>query len=133
MIRDQNCQIFESFKRQAEGVFDALLTKSQSIWSAIGNSLKTALLLLAALTATLSAGTQIQDTGYTAINGGLFNGRITITSPNMTTADGRTLYRAVQSFTITNGVISVNLEPNDTATPPGTSYYVVYHSTTGTA
>jgi len=43
-IRDQNRQIFESFKRQAEGVFDALLTKSQSIWSAIGNSLKTALL-----------------------------------------------------------------------------------------
>jgi hypothetical protein len=43
-IRDQNRQVFESFKRQAEGVFDALLTKSQSIWSAIGNSLKTALL-----------------------------------------------------------------------------------------
>ncbi|MDX2150918.1 MAG: hypothetical protein SFV54_09300 [Bryobacteraceae bacterium] len=44
MIRDHNRQVFESFKRQAEGVFDALLTKSQSIWSAIGNSLKTALL-----------------------------------------------------------------------------------------
>jgi hypothetical protein len=44
LIRDHNQRIFESFKRQAEGVFDALLTKSQSIWSAIGNSLKTALL-----------------------------------------------------------------------------------------
>jgi hypothetical protein len=44
LIRDHNQQIFDSFKRQAEGVFDALLTKSQSIWSAIGNSLKTALL-----------------------------------------------------------------------------------------
>lgn len=44
MVRDHNRQIFDSFKRQAEGVFDALLTKSQSIWSAIGNSLKTALL-----------------------------------------------------------------------------------------
>src|SRR5579884_655393 len=44
IIRDHNQQIFDSFKRQAEGVFDALLTKSQSIWSAIGNSLKTALL-----------------------------------------------------------------------------------------
>jgi hypothetical protein len=44
LIRDQNQRIFDSFKRQAEGVFDALLTKSQSIWSAIGNSLKTALL-----------------------------------------------------------------------------------------
>jgi hypothetical protein len=44
MVRDHNRQIFDSCKRQAEGVFDALLTKSQSIWSAIGNSLKTALL-----------------------------------------------------------------------------------------
>src|SRR5579885_1332081 len=44
IIRDQNERIFESFKRQAEGVFDALLTKSQSIWSSIGNSLKAALL-----------------------------------------------------------------------------------------
>ncbi len=44
LIRDHNQRIFDSFKRQAEGVFDALLTKSQSIWSAIGNSLKTALL-----------------------------------------------------------------------------------------
>ncbi|MCW5983511.1 MAG: hypothetical protein KIT09_35800, partial [Bryobacteraceae bacterium] len=44
MIRDHNRQVFDSFKRQAEGVFDALLAKSQSIWSAMGNSLKTALL-----------------------------------------------------------------------------------------
>jgi hypothetical protein len=44
LIRDHNQQIFDSLKRQAEGVFDALLTKSQSIWSAIGNSLKTAIL-----------------------------------------------------------------------------------------
>jgi len=44
LIRDHNQRIFDSFKRQAEGVFDALLTKSQSIWSAIGSSLKTALL-----------------------------------------------------------------------------------------
>lgn len=44
LIRDENRRIFDSFKCQPEGVFDALLTKSQSIWSAIGNSLKTALL-----------------------------------------------------------------------------------------
>jgi hypothetical protein len=44
LTRDHNQRIFDSFKRQAEGVFDALLTKSQSVWSAIGNSLKTALL-----------------------------------------------------------------------------------------
>jgi hypothetical protein len=91
------------------------------------------LLLLLMLPASLAAGTQIQDTGYTSINGALFSGRITITSPNMTAADGTTLYRAVQSFTITNGLISVNLEPNDTATPAGTSYYVVYRSITGTS
>ncbi|MBI3209605.1 MAG: hypothetical protein HYZ37_11995 [Candidatus Solibacter usitatus] len=36
--------IFSSLKQQAGGVFDALLTKSQSVWSAIGNSLKTAIL-----------------------------------------------------------------------------------------
>ena len=44
MVRDHNGRVFDTFKRQAEGVFDALLSKSQSIWSAIGNSLKTALL-----------------------------------------------------------------------------------------
>ena len=44
LIREHNQRIFDSFKRQAEGVFDALVTKSQSVWSAIGNSLKTAML-----------------------------------------------------------------------------------------
>ncbi|MGD0778586.1 MAG: hypothetical protein ABSC05_37880, partial [Candidatus Solibacter sp.] len=44
LIRDHNKQVFESLKKEAGGVFDALLTKSQSVWSAIGNSLKTALL-----------------------------------------------------------------------------------------
>jgi len=44
LVRDHNRQIFESLKRQAEGVFDALLTKSQSVWSAIANALKTAIL-----------------------------------------------------------------------------------------
>jgi len=44
LLRDHNQRIFDSFKRQAEGVFDALLTKSQSIFSAIGDALKTAVL-----------------------------------------------------------------------------------------
>src|ERR1035437_4761108 len=44
MVRDHNRQVFDSLKKEAGGVFDALLTKSQSVWSAIGNSLKTALL-----------------------------------------------------------------------------------------
>jgi len=44
LVRDHNQRIFDSFKRQAEGVFDALLTKGRSIWSALADSLKTALL-----------------------------------------------------------------------------------------
>ena len=44
LVRDHNRQVFDSLKQQAGGVFDALLQKSQSVWSAIGNSLKTALL-----------------------------------------------------------------------------------------
>ncbi len=44
LVREHNRTIFESLKQQAGGVFDALLTKSQSVWKAIGNSLKTALL-----------------------------------------------------------------------------------------
>ncbi len=44
LVREHNRQIFDSLKQQAGGVFDALLTKSRSVWKAIGNSLKTALL-----------------------------------------------------------------------------------------
>ena len=39
-----NRRIFDSLKEQAGGVFDALLQKSQSVWKAIGNSFKTAIL-----------------------------------------------------------------------------------------
>ncbi|MFZ5558384.1 MAG: hypothetical protein ACOZDY_16970 [Pseudomonadota bacterium] len=72
LVRDHNQRIFDSFKRQAEGVFDALLTKSQSIWSAIGNSLKTALLTaikdvvssrVAAMLMQLFTGTRVSLTG----------------------------------------------------------------------
>jgi len=84
MVRDHNRQIFDSFKRQAEGVFDALLTKSQSIWSAIGNSLKTALLTaikdvvssrVAALLMQIFTGQKVsfaqQNSGGSGILGGL--------------------------------------------------------------
>ncbi|MCZ2079932.1 MAG: hypothetical protein LC130_33605 [Bryobacterales bacterium] len=78
-MRDHNQRIFESFKRQAEGVFDALLTKSQSIWSAIGNSLKTALLTaikdvvtsrVAAMLMHLFTGTRVSLAGGGASGGG---------------------------------------------------------------
>jgi hypothetical protein len=79
LIRDHNQRIFDSFKRQAEGVFDALLTKSQSIWSAIGNSLKTALLTaikdvvssrVAATLMQLFIGTRVSLAGGGASGGG---------------------------------------------------------------
>jgi hypothetical protein len=79
LIRDHNQRIFDSFKRQAEGVFDALLTKSQSIWSAIGNSLKTALLTaikdvvtssVAAMLMQLFTGTRSSLAGGGASGGG---------------------------------------------------------------
>ena len=44
MVRDHNRQMFDSLKQQAGGVFDALLSKSKSVWSAIGDSFKTAIL-----------------------------------------------------------------------------------------
>lgn len=44
LVRDHNRQVFDSLKQQAGGVFDALLQKSQSVWSAIANSFKTAIL-----------------------------------------------------------------------------------------
>jgi len=84
LVRDHNQRIFESFKRQAEGVFDALLTKSQSIWSAIGNSLKTALLTaikdvvtsrVAAMLMQLFTGTRVSMAGGGASGGGTL-GRI---------------------------------------------------------
>jgi hypothetical protein len=80
LIRDQNQRIFDAFKRQAEGVFDALLTKSQSIWSAIGNSLKTALLTaikdvvtsrVAAMLMQLFTGTRVSLAGGTSSGGAL--------------------------------------------------------------
>lgn len=44
LVRDEQQRTFDSFKRQAEGVFDALITRSQSVFSAIGNAFKTAIL-----------------------------------------------------------------------------------------
>ncbi|HZT29410.1 MAG TPA: hypothetical protein VFA33_05980 [Bryobacteraceae bacterium] len=44
LVRDHNKAIFDSLKQQAGGIFDALLQKSQSVWSAIANSFKTAIL-----------------------------------------------------------------------------------------
>ncbi|MCC6363022.1 MAG: hypothetical protein IT165_05825 [Bryobacterales bacterium] len=83
MVRDHNRQIFDSFKRQAEGVFDALLTKSQSIWSAIGNSLKTALLTaikdvvtsrVAVMLMQLFTGQKVSFAQQASVGGGILGG-----------------------------------------------------------
>lgn len=44
IIREHNQQVFDSFKRSAEGVFDALLVRGQGVFQALGNAFKTAIL-----------------------------------------------------------------------------------------
>jgi hypothetical protein len=82
LIRDHNRQIFDSLKQQAGGVFDALLSKSQSVWSAIGNSLKTAILTaikdivtsrVAAMLMQLFTGQRVSFASQTS-SGGIFRG-----------------------------------------------------------
>lgn len=77
--------------------------------------------------------TLIQDTIYTGFPPQVFQGRVTISGPSMTTQDGRVISRWTRDFQISDGGIKVELEPNDTATPPGTSYYVVYRPRSGMA
>lgn len=79
------------------------------------------------------AGTVIQDTIYTGFPPQVFQGRLTISGPPMTTQDGRMISRWSRDFLISDGKIEVELEPNDTATPAGTSYYVVYRPKSGVA
>jgi hypothetical protein len=79
LVREHNRTIFESLKQQAGGVFDALLQKSQSVWSAIANSFKTALLTaikevvtsrVAAMLMQLFTGTRVSLVGGGASGGG---------------------------------------------------------------
>jgi len=44
MIQAEYTKLFDRLKSSAEGVFDAMLTKSQSVWSAMANAFKTAFL-----------------------------------------------------------------------------------------
>lgn len=86
---------------------------------------------LLTITCAAWAQTQIQDTIYTPFSGQLFEGVITITGPAMKTQDGRTVARWIKQVTVNNGVLNIGLEPNDTATPQGTSYTVVYRTRSG--
>jgi hypothetical protein len=79
IVRDNNERVFSSLKQQAGGVFDALTRKSESVWAAIGNSFKTAMLTaikdvvtsrVAALLAQLVTGQQVKLAG----GGGTYGG-----------------------------------------------------------
>jgi hypothetical protein len=79
------------------------------------------------------AGTLIQDTIYTSFPPQAFEGRVTICGPAMTTSEGKMISRWTRDFQISGGQFQVELEPNDTAVPSGTSYYVVYRPKSGMA
>jgi hypothetical protein len=79
------------------------------------------------------AGTIIQDTIHTGFPPQAFGGRVTISGPAMTTSDGKMISRWTREFQISDGQFQVELEPNDTAMPSGTSYYVVYRPKSGMA
>lgn len=85
MVLDQNQRVFDQFKRQAEGVFDALVRTADNGWKAIANSLKTALLTaikdvvtsrVAQLLFGLSGGGQVTFAGAGGARGGLSLGSL---------------------------------------------------------
>ncbi len=78
------------------------------------------------------AGTRIQDT-IKYPDGTLASGRaeVTLFTPFFTPGD-EPIGAGKQTVTITNGVVDITLEPNDTATPSGTSYAVRFFLTRGT-
>jgi|GEM_PF-4435947 len=79
-----------------------------------------------------AAGTRILDT-LKYPDGSLAGGAadITLFTPLITTGN-EPIGASKQTLTITNGVVDVTLEPNDTATPAGTSYQVRFYLTRAT-
>ena len=93
--------------------------------------LKRILGLLAAACVALATGpTSIVDTLYFPIGASgtqqTFTGKLTIAWQNFTPADGVTLIAGSETLTITSGVLSIQLEPTDTAVPSGESYSVTW-------
>jgi hypothetical protein len=78
------------------------------------------------------AGTGIQDT-LKYPDGTLASGRaeVTLFTPFFTPGN-EPIGAGKQTLTITNGVVDITLEPNDTGTPAGTSYAVRFFLTRGT-
>ena len=69
--------------------------------------------------------TRIQDTLFNA-DGSKVKGRLTIEWKGFTASDGTTLATGSVTVKIVQGVLIVDLVPNDNSTPPGTSYTVTY-------
>ncbi len=84
------------------------------------------LTLLVFAAVALAEPVQITDTIKTPFTGVLFSGTITIMGPKMTTAAGDTVAQWQAEYPVANGLFSAQLQPNDTALPPGTSYSVRY-------
>jgi hypothetical protein len=92
-------------------------------------------ILILALTASALAApavTTVSDTLYDQ-QGNLANGTITITNPlTFTSADGAVITQGARiTATVTNGVFSVLLVPNNGSTPSGTSYSVEIQLSSG--
>jgi hypothetical protein len=87
--------------------------------------------IFALLPAVAAAGTRIVDT-IKYPDGTLASGKaeIALFTPFIT-AGNEAIGAAKQTVTITGGVIDVTLEPNDTATPSGTSYAVRFYLSRG--
>lgn len=58
-----------------------------------------------------------------------WQGRVTITAPALTMSDGSVSAPTSQSYNVVNGVFSVRLAPNDTASPYQVAYYAPGSST----
>ena len=69
--------------------------------------------------------TRIQDTLFNA-DGSKVEGSLTIEWKGFTASDGTTLATSAVTVNIVQGVLIVDLVPNDNSTPPGTSYTVTY-------
>lgn len=94
--------------------------------------MKTLLALLLAPALALALGpTPISDTLYEADGSTLFNGNLRITWGTFKSADNQQHPAAYMITNVTNGALSLNLEPNDTATPAGTFYTVNYQLQNG--
>lgn len=62
-----------------------------------------------------------------------FNGIVRVVNGRFTTADGFQIIPRTQSYTVTNGTFSIDLEPTDSATPMDSKYTVSFESSVGFA